>query len=78
MNAKTRPVHEFRLGRVSATVWRKKVARLTRYHITFAVLCDDGWNDSPSFSQEDLPDLAQVADAAYAWLHENGQSQTAA
>jgi hypothetical protein len=71
-------VHEFRLGKVSATVWKKQVARLTRYHVTFARLCDDGWNDSLSFSHEDLPDLAQVAEAAHAWVHENAQSQTAA
>ena len=66
-----RPIHEVRLGRIKAAIWHNE----THNSVTFCRLYKDGdqWKDSTSFSRDDLPLLAKVADMAHTWLYQNAQ-----
>jgi hypothetical protein len=68
-----RPVHEIRMGRVRAAVWRREADGRTRHHVSFSRLYKDAegrWKDSASFNPADLPLLIKVADQAYTWIHQ--------
>lgn len=74
-----RPVHEIRMGRVRAAVWRRETDGRLRYHVSFSRLYKDEagqWKDSASFNRDDLPLLIKVADQAYTWIHQ-GAGDTA-
>lgn len=74
MTTKTRPVHEIRLGKIKAAVWRNPVDGGTRYNVTLSRLYKDeeGWRDSSSFGREDLLFVAKVCDLALDWIREQG------
>lgn len=75
--AKTRPVHEIRLGRIRAAIWENETQNGTRHNVTFSRLYKDGddWKDSTSFGRDDLPLLAKVADLSHTWIfHATGSS----
>jgi hypothetical protein len=68
-----RPVHEFRIGRVRAAVWRREADGRPRHHVSFSRLYKDAdghWKDSASFHAADLLLLIKVADQAYTWIHQ--------
>lgn len=73
--AKPRPVHEVRLGRVKAAVWSNETENGVRYNVTFSRLYKDGdsWKRSESFGRDDLPLVAKVADMAHSWIFEQAQ-----
>jgi hypothetical protein len=54
---KNRPVHEIRLGRIRAAIWRNDTENGTRHNVSLSRLYKDGdeWRDSTSFGREDLP-----------------------
>ena len=74
-DAKPKPVHEIRLGRIKAAIWANETDNGTRHNVTITRLYKDGdeWKTSTSFGREELPLVAKIADMAHTWIH--GQSQ---
>ena len=72
--AKNRPVHEIRFGRIRAAIWRNDTEAGTFYNLTISRLYKDGdeWKDSTSFGRDDLPLVAKVCDQAHTWIFERG------
>lgn len=71
---KNAPVHEARLGRVRAAVWKNESGKGTWYSVTISKLYKDEadkWQDGSSFSREDLPLLMKVAEEAYTWVYQH-------
>jgi hypothetical protein len=76
--AKVRPVREFRLGRIKATLWANRTDSGIRHNVTFSRLYKPeggDWQDSSSFGRDDLPLVAKVADQAHSWIFEQSQEQ---
>jgi len=73
------PLKEFHAGPIRATVWRNTYndpdGRTEEYHtvhVRRSYQTDEGGHgDSPYFGSDDLPQLAAVVQAAYAWLAVN-------
>jgi hypothetical protein len=74
---KVRPVHEIRLGRIKAAIWENETQNGAMYNVTVCRLYRDGmhWKDSGSFSRDDLPLVAKVADRVHSWIFEQNQEQ---
>jgi hypothetical protein len=72
---KPRPVHEVRLGRIKAALWKNETDSGPRFNTTFTRLYRDGedWKSTDSFGRDDLLLLAKVADQAHSWIC--GQAQ---
>ena len=70
MAAKTKPVHEIRIGRIRASIWANKTARGTMHNVTVQRLfkAEQGWRSTDSFGRDDLPLVAKVLDRAHSWL----------
>lgn len=70
--AKNRPVHELRLGRIRAAIWQNDTENGPRHNVTVTRLYKDGeeWKDSSSFGRDDLPLVAKVCDLAHTWIFE--------
>ena len=77
MEARNKPAHEIRLGRIRVTIWANStddsdiwfnatVSRLYRDENT--------WKDSTAFRRDDLPVLAKALDMAYAWIWSRHQA----
>ena len=73
--AKSKPVHEVRLGRVKAAIWANETDSGVRHNVTITRLYKDGdeWKTSTSFGREELPLVAKVADLAHTWIYQHGQ-----
>ncbi len=80
MSSKDRPVHEIRMGRVKAAIWRNENDSGTWYSvlITRIYKTETGWETSNSFSRDELPLVSKVADLAHTWiyLHANDREET--
>jgi hypothetical protein len=74
---KVRPVHEIRLGRIKAAIWENETQNGAMYNVTLCRLYRDGmqWKDAGSFSRDDLPLVAKVADRVHSWIFEQNQEQ---
>ena len=75
-NERQKPVHELRLGKMRAAIWgHSNESGEVWYSVTLSRLYRDGaqWKDSTSFSRDDLPIVAKVADMAYAWIWNQSQ-----
>lgn len=73
-----RPVHEIRMGRIKAAIWRNETDNGPRYNVTLARVykTDDGWESTDSFGRDDLLLVAKVADCAHTWIHQQvGEDQ---
>lgn len=70
--AQERPVHEFRLGKAKAVVWKNETDVGVRYGVTFAriYLTAEGWQTSASFGRDELMLVAKVADMAHTWIYQ--------
>ena len=71
---RAKPVHEIRLGRIRAAVWRNDTETGPRYNVQISRLYkdkQDKWKDSASFGRDDLPLVAKVADLTMVWMYEN-------
>ena len=68
--AKNRPVHEIRFGRIRAAIWQNETENGPRHNVTITRLYKDGddWKDSTSFGRDDLPLVAKVCDQAHTWI----------
>jgi hypothetical protein len=77
MNAKTKPIHEIRLGAIKAAVWKNDTSNGVRYKTTFSRLYKDEneWKNTDSFGRDDLLVLAKVADQTHSWIHEQSQEE---
>ena len=73
-DAKQKPVHEIRLGRIKAAIWANETDNGTRHNVTITRLYKDGdeWKTSTSFGREELPLVAKVADMAHSWIYQQG------
>ena len=71
--AKKRPVHEVRIGRIRAAIWQNESENGTFFNVTISRLYKDGddWKDSASFGRDDLPLVAKVCDQVHSWIFEN-------
>lgn len=74
---KPRPVHEVRLGRIKAALWKNDTDNGVRFNTTFTRLYRDGeeWRSTDSFGRDDLLLLAKVADQAHSWICEQAQEE---
>ncbi|MDZ4851847.1 MAG: hypothetical protein SGI77_21365 [Pirellulaceae bacterium] len=77
--AAVKPVHEVRLGKVKAAIWRNETDAGTRFGITFSRIykTDTGWESSASFGRDELPLLAKVADIAHTWIYQQNEKNDA-
>jgi hypothetical protein len=67
---KVKPVHDIRLGRIKAAIWRNESQNGTMFNVTISRLWKDDtqWKDSTSFGRDDLLLVAKVADMAHTWI----------
>ena len=74
-DAKQKPVHEVRLGRIKAAIWANDTDNGTRHNVTITRLYKDGdeWKTSTNFGREELPLVAKVADLAHTWIFQHAQ-----
>lgn len=74
--AKQRPAHEVRLGRIKATIWANQNDNGTWYNVTLSRSYKDGdeWKSSSSFGRDELLTVAEAADLANSWIHNESQS----
>lgn len=72
--AKARPVHELRMGRIKAAIWENETSNGIRHNVTITRIYKDGeqWKDSSSFGRDDLPLVGKVSDLAHTWIYEQG------
>jgi len=70
--SKERPVHEIRLGRVKAAIWRNDTEVGIRYSVSITRLyrTEDSWESSMSFGRDELPLVSRVADLAMLWIYD--------
>jgi len=73
------PVHEYRLGRIVGAVWFNEDGNGGGWHnvqIRRLYRDDNGkWQRSDSFSRDDLPLVAKVADALHTWIFQTWQDR---
>ena len=72
--AKVRPVHQVRLGRIRAAIWANETQNGVRHNVTVSRLYTDAegnWKDAPSFGRDDLPLVCKVLDWAHSWIFHN-------
>ena len=86
---KNRPVHEIRLGRIKATIWRNETEVGERFNVSLSRLYrvaeaertgakDKGWRESTSFGRDDMLLVGKVSDLAHTWMHsQNGEESEA-
>lgn len=67
-----RPIHEIRLGKVKAAIWKNETDSGIRYSVNIVRIfrTDDGWDSSTSFGRDELPLVAKVADKVHSWIYE--------
>jgi hypothetical protein len=65
-----------RFGRVRAAVWLNESEAGTWASVTVSRLYkdkEDKWQDTTSFSRDDLPLLIKVVDRVHSWLYQQGE-----
>jgi hypothetical protein len=75
-----RPVHEIRLGRIKAAIWRNHLEEGgVRHNVTIVRIykADGAWEQTTSFGRDDLPLVVKVADLAHLWIYEQGNGAEA-
>lgn len=74
--ANQRPIHEIRLGKVKAAIWKNDTDSGPRYSISIVRLFkrdDDQWDSSSSFGRDELPLVSKVADMVHTWLYQQSE-----
>ena len=74
MSENNKPIHQVRIGRIKAAVFDNGEDAPRK--VAFTALYKDGetWKGSQSFTREDLPLLAKVADQVHTYLYEQNGS----
>lgn len=77
--AQDRPVHEVRLGKVKAAIWRNDTESGVRFSVTISRIykTDSGWETSMSFGRDELPLVGKVADMAHTWIYQQNEKSEA-
>jgi len=77
-SAKTKPVHEIRLGRIRAAIWANHTDNGVRHNVTVSRLYKDGdtWKDSGSFGRDDLPLVGKVLNRCHDWIYDQSTAAT--
>ena len=70
MAENNRPVHQVRIGRIKAAVFENGDNAPRKVQFTALYKEGDEWRGSASFTREDLPLLAKVADQVHSYLYE--------
>ncbi|MDX1930564.1 MAG: hypothetical protein SFV81_28835 [Pirellulaceae bacterium] len=73
--AQERPVHEIRLGKVKAAIWRNETDSGPRHSVTISRIykTETGWESSFSFGRDELPLVSKVADQAHLWIYQQSE-----
>jgi len=69
-----KPVHEIRIGRIVAAIWKNESPHGTRHSVTLSKIYKDAtdkWQRTDSFWRDDLPIVEKVADLAFRWIHDD-------
>ncbi len=69
--AQNKPAHEFKLGRIRATIWPNENGHDgIRSNVMVSRMYKDAgdWKDSSSLSRDDLPVLCKALEMAYSWI----------
>ena len=70
--ASQKPVHEIRVGMITAAIWENTTTNGLRYSVRLTRIYRDGeeWKRTESFGRDELPLVTRVADLAHTWIHE--------
>ena len=74
--ANQKPVHEIRLGKVKAAIWKNETDSGTRYSVTISRLYkpEGGeWESTNSFGRDELPLVSKVADMVHTWIYQQSE-----
>lgn len=73
--AQDRPVHEIRLGKVKAAIWRNETDSGPRHSVTLSRIykTESGWESSLSFGRDELPLVAKVVDMSHLWIYQQSE-----
>ena len=82
-STKQKPVHDIRIGRIKATIWKNETERGERFNTSFSRLYrvdddkregpnDNGWRETSSVGRDDLLVLAKLADQVHSWIYSQG------
>jgi hypothetical protein len=76
-NERMKPAHEIRLGRIKAAIWENEGQNGKFFSVTIIRSYKDGtiWKDATSFSRDDLPLVAKVADRVHSWIYDEIQQR---
>ena len=77
--ANQKPIHEIRLGKVKAAIWRNETDAGPRFSVTIARLYKvegGNWETSTSFGRDELPLVSKVADMVHTWIYQQGQESS--
>jgi hypothetical protein len=74
--ANQKPIHEVRLGKVKAAIWRNETDAGPRYSVSIVRLfkVEGGdWESSTSFGRDELPLVSKVADMVHTWIYQQSE-----
>ena len=74
--ANQKPVHEIRLGKVKAAIWKNETTSGARYSATIVRLFkpEGGeWESTNSFGRDELPLVSKVADMVHTWIYQQSE-----
>ena len=74
--ANQKPIHEIRLGKVKAAIWKNETDAGPRYSVTIVRLykVEGGdWESSTSFGRDELPLVSKVADMVHTWIYQQSE-----
>lgn len=74
--AKQKPIHEIRLGKVKAAIWRNETDNGPRFSVIIVRLykVEGGdWESSSSFGRDELPLVSKVADLVHTWTYQQSE-----
>jgi hypothetical protein len=76
---KVKPVHEIKIGRLVAAIWRNEIeGGAIRHNVTFSRLYKpegEQWRNSSSFGRDDLLLLGKLADQVHSWIYDHTEEQ---
>lgn len=68
-----RPVHTVRFGNIKAAIWENQTQHGVMHNVSVSRSYRDdrnNWQESASFSADDLLALAKALDQAHSWIHQ--------
>lgn len=73
-----RPAHEFRIGKVKATIWANTTDQGIRHNVKVGRIykTEQGWQNTDSFGRDDIPLLIKVLVRAHDWMYETPEDET--